>query len=555
MLRELHIRNFAVIESLDLDFNANMTVFTGETGAGKSIIVDAVGLILGDRGDSSVVRHDQNQTELSAVFTIANNPTAATLLKDADIETEQDEVIIRRVISREGRTRAFINGTPVTVQQLKQLGECLVELYGQHAHQTLLKPAEQRRLLDGYGDYDSLLTDTAKLHQQWQLCEQQLQQLSGNDEQREARLALLSYQVNELKELALTDNEYAELDARQRQLSHINQIQQTLEIAQTELHEDDQSALGLCTKHLQRLQTLSEQDKKLAPLTELLANAEIQLQELRAELRDYVEQLDTDPASLEQVEQRLDLIIDTARKHHVKPEDLYEQAAQLEHQLQSMLATGQTHAELLKQQQQILAAYTDKAAQLTQQRQKSAIKLAKKIKQQLHQLGMPSAEFKIDIQDNPAAAPTAHGNDAIRFLFSANPGQEVKPLNKVASGGELSRIGLALQVTASQSLTANTLIFDEVDAGIGGATASIVGKLLSQLGQHYQIFCVTHLAQVGACAQQHFHVAKMAGKNVTRTQVRVLDAAGREQEIARMMGGVDITEQSLAHARELLSVE
>lgn len=555
MLRELHIRHFAVVESLDLEFAPGMTVFTGETGAGKSIIVDAVGLLLGDRADSSVVRNEESQTEISGVFCIENNDSARQLLKEFEIEPDNNEVIIRRVIHHEGRSRGFINGTPATVQQLKILGESLLELHGQHSHQTLLKSTMHRQLLDNNGDYNDLLQTSQSLFHRLSEIRENISALSGDNGDRQARESLLQYQVDELEELDPREHEFEKVEARFRQLSHINQIIETVETAHSALCTDDQSALSLCIKHINRLSAIQKQDERLSSVIELVNNAQIQLEEANDELRDYLEQLDTDPKSLLETEQRMNRIIDTARKHHVAPEQLYLHSRELKKELASIKNSAGLHAEQLQQEQQTWQQYSENALLLSKSRKKAAKLLAKAIISQLHQLGMPAAQLEIRVDFDAERQASQFGLDQIEFVFSANPGQPMQALQKVASGGELSRISLAIQIATNRELSANSLIFDEVDSGIGGATAEVVGKLLHTLSHDYQVFCVTHLAQVAAFGTEHFHVSKMAGKHVTRTQVRKLSDTNRVEEIARMMGGSKITDQSLAHAREMLEVK
>ncbi|MCG8324648.1 MAG: DNA repair protein RecN [Thiotrichales bacterium] len=543
-----------MIECLDLEFGPGMTVFTGETGAGKSIIVDAMGLILGDRGDSSVVRKDQAQTEISAVFDITENAPAQLILTGLDIEFDHGEIILRRVIHEEGRSRGFINGTPVPIQQLKTLGECLVELHGQHSHQSMLKPNVQRDLLDSFGDYHSDLDEVSTLFRQWNEIQEHLQLLSGEDEDHIARISLLEYQANELTELDLGKNEFTEVDARFRQLSQLNRIIETIESASTELCDGEASALNACSSHLAALSQLREHDPKLGPVVELLNNAVIHLEETAAELRNYLGNLDTDPESLARTGQRLDSILEIARKHRVQPEELHAHARQLYRELELLKDSAGQRRELQQQNEQALQAYREAADRLNRCRNKAAKKMAAAISEQLQQLGMPAAKFEINIEHDAGGTPADRGLDRIEFRFSANPGQAPKPMSRVASGGELSRISLAVQVISMNPQQARCLVFDEVDSGIGGATAEIVGQLLHNLAATYQVFCVTHLAQVAAFGTQHFHVAKISGNNITHTQVRFLQESMRVEEIARMMGGLEITEQSLAHAKQMLKI-
>ncbi|MCS3903696.1 DNA repair protein RecN (Recombination protein N) [Methylohalomonas lacus] len=553
MLTALHIRNFAVIDEVELHFGAGMTVLTGETGAGKSIIVDALGLILGDRADSALLRAGAERCELSATFNITGNAPLQELLEEQAISGGDDELLIRRVINADGRSKAFVNGSQVALQTLKPMGELLIDIHGQHAHQSLLKRDAQRQLLDEQGDYAALLAEVADLYRQWRDVCQQLDNLAGLGEDREAKLELLRYQVQELQSLNPQPDEFEALDQEYTRLANASRLVEGAQSAYSRLADDDQ-AISVLAKRIEReLRELGRYDERLIAVADLLDNSVIQLNEAGDELRHYLDRLELDPERLQQVEQRLSAMHDLARKHHIQPETLADHLQSLSEQLQQLEASDEHYAQLRDQQQKLLDQYHAACTRLHKERQKTAAALGQTVTEQIRELGMAGGEFVIDVQAETEARPSVHGQDRIDFLVSANPGQPPRPLAKVASGGELSRISLALQVRASDSSGAASMIFDEVDAGIGGGVAEIVGQLLRQIGEHHQVFCVTHLPQVASLGHAHLRVLKMTGDSETRTRVATLSAEERVEEIARMLGGLKITEQTRAHAREMLA--
>jgi DNA repair protein RecN (Recombination protein N) len=553
MLTTLHIRDFAVIDELELKFEPGMTVFTGETGAGKSIIVDALGLVLGDRADSAMLRGGAERCEISASFDIHAIPAAKDLLEGQAIPVEDDELLIRRILSTDGRSRAFINGSPVPVQALREIGEMLVDIHGQHAHQSLLKREAQRDLLDAYGDYAPELEQVAGLYREWRSVSAQLQQLGSVGEDREARLELLRYQVQELDALGPANGEFEALETEYARLANASRLLESTQAAYQQLSEDD-AAIAVQLKRLEReLQELIRYDAGLQPIIELLQAAGIQLNEAVDELRHYVERLDLDPDSLRTTEQRLSALHDMARKHRVQPEALPQHLESLREQLDNLESSDARHAALKADETRILKDYDTACERLHQARQQAATALATAVTDQIRELGMPAGEIRIEVTPESGTLPAATGRDRVEYLVTTNPGQPPRPLGKVASGGELSRISLAIQVIGSRDSGVPTLIFDEVDAGIGGGVAEIVGKLLRQLAGHRQVFCVTHLPQVASQGQQHLRVLKMTGDKETRTRVTTLSADERVEEIARMLGGLKITDQTRAHAREMLA--
>ncbi len=552
MLTHLHIKDLAVIRSVELELNAGMTTLTGETGAGKSILIDALGLGLGNRADNQMIRGGSERAEITAVFDIAANPAARHWLQEQSLESG-DECILRRVLIRDGRSRAFINGAPAPLQLLHSLGGHLVEIHGQHAHQSLLKRNCQRTLLDAYAGHPTLVEQSQTQFQEWQSCREQLEQLRSASEERAARLDLLRYQVDELEALQLGRDELPALDSEHQRLSHAGKLQEGVAQTLDRLYDGEGSVQEALAHLTRELEVLRELDGQLATGQELLAGALIQVEEAATELRHYSETLELDPHQLEQLERRLEEIQDLARKYRIPPAELPDKLARLKTELdtleQAAIHLGQLETTLATRRNRYLEA----AGALSGSRRKAARKLERQITLRLQTLGMPHSTFRIAIDPLPEERATRNGLDQVEFLISTNPGQPLQPLSRVVSGGELSRISLAIQVATLQCGQVPTLIFDEVDAGIGGGTAEIVGKLLRQLGGRRQVLCVTHLPQVAAQGHHHLQIRKQSGAKSAHTRVEPLSEAGRVQEIARMLGGMEITEQTLAHAREMLS--
>ncbi len=552
MLVHLSIKNYAIVDHLDLELLSGMTVITGETGAGKSIMLDALGLALGDRCDNSVVRQGADKADILASFELTNIPEAKQWLIDHDLVS--DEVcILRRVINQDGRSRGYINGTPCPLSHLKLLGELLIDIHSQHEHQSLLKLETHRHLLDDYAGSRALAEQVKQLAQQWKQTQQTLQRLSSNSEEQQAKQQLLSYQLEELEKLALVDNEVEQLEAEQRNLSQADTIlsvcQQVLDICSN----DEANILSALSMSVRRLASFKEPVEGLADASNLLGNAQIQLEEAIAEVNRFVDHFDMDPLRQQQVEDRLDAIYSLARKHHIQPTELAELTQKLQDELANIEAGDEKLEELANTLQQLAKEYQQAAEKLSVLRKKAAIKLAKAVQQEMQILGMPGGQFTIELTTINASEPQLHGLETIEFLVSGNPGQPVRPLNKVASGGELSRISLAIQVITAQTSRVSTLVFDEVDVGIGGPTAEIVGKLLRKLGEQGQVLTVTHLPQVAAQGHHHLFVHKERTKNSTQTAVTALDKQQRIEELARMLGGVDLTKESLAHAEKMLT--
>ncbi|HED12608.1 MAG TPA: DNA repair protein RecN [Gammaproteobacteria bacterium] len=552
MLTHIHIWNFAIVESLDIEFDSGLTVLTGETGAGKSILLDALGLALGDRADTSVIRHGCDKADISVSFSTSETPQASAWLAQHEMQSE-NECIIRRSISRKGASKAFINGIPSTIQQLRELGEMLVDLHGQHEHQSLLHKDVQRQLLDDYANHRELLNEVAELYTHWQNLSRDFARLSQANTDRDSRLELLRYQVQELDALGLHAGETEKLEQELKRLSNANQLLTTSQTVINNLDENEQNAvsssLAQCATDIA---DLTRVDEKLIPIAELLSTSIIQVQETVSELRHYLESLELDPERLRDVEQRITDIHNLSRKHRVDPEALVELLPQLRQEQQDL---EQADVKLGDLQQQIETAqngYRKAAKKLSTSRRKTATALSEKITVAMQGLSLQGGQLKVELIDLNEAQWSGHGAEHIEFLVSANPGTPVKPLNKVASGGELSRISLAIQVITAQAARIPTLVFDEVDVGIGGSVAEIVGLQLRALGQRRQVVCVTHLPQVAALGHHHYQVSKSSDQTTTVTEITPLDTTQRIDEIARMLGGIKITAQTLSHAKEMI---
>ncbi len=552
MLTHLHIRDFAIIDELELDLAAGMTALTGETGAGKSILVGALGLALGDRADSGVVRHGRERAEISASFDIAALAPLQTWLAEQGLDADGD-CVVRRLITAEGRSRGFINGQAVPMLTLQQLGEWLVDIHGQHEHQSLLRREVQRDLLDGYAEHGPLLNELAICFQRWKSLSEQLTQSRAAADSRDARLDLLRYQVGELDALAPSDGEVAQLEEEYRRLHHAQRLLETSQQVLAQLYENDGALVSGLNQQTHELEQLLRYDQRLAPPLQLMRDAAIQLSEAAGELRDYLAGLDLDPHRLTTVEERLNSLHDFARKHRIQPEELpalhTRLAAELAAQQNSDAQLENLAAEARQQQDH----YRRLAQDLSAGRAQAAESLSAAVTARLPELGMPGGRFSIVLNARAAADFAASGMEQVEFQVSANPGQPPRPLAKVASGGELSRISLAIQVVTSRCLRVPTLVFDEVDVGIGGGVAEIVGKQLRTLGGSHQVLCITHLPQVAALAHQHLQVRKRSTGDTTVTTIAPLSDAERYEEIARMLGGVEITKQTRAHAREMVT--
>ena len=550
MLTHLHINDFTLVDTLDQELHGGLTVLTGETGAGKSILLDALSLTLGDRADADKIRTGCERADIHASFDISTLAHAQQWLKEHDLG-EGAECILRRVITAEGRSRAYINGNTVTLQQLKTLGEMLIDIHSQHEHQSLLKTSTHRRQLDAFANAEELAKQVRQAHKEWQECQHALEVTQANTDEINARFQLLRYQVEELDQLNCQPDELAELEDKQRSLAHAEQIMQSCRQVMDLCGDADDSLRDHLHKALQLLDRLPAKASATDDASNMLRDALIQVEEAQRELERYLDSFESDEQSLPAIEERLSAIYDIARKHRIAPEELASLHERLAAEL-SGLKSGDEQLEALQAAaQQALVNYQKLAQQLSKQRQHAAKKLATQVNRQLHELAMTTAELQVALQ--PTQRPSKHGDETIEFLISTNPGQPAKPLIKIASGGELSRVSLAIQVVTAQTSTTPTLIFDEVDVGIGGTTGDVVGRLLRELGQRGQVLCVTHLAQVASKANQHLRVEKIVGKKSAVTELTALEGEEKIAEIARMMGGDTDSTQSLAHAREMVT--
>lgn len=552
MLRNINIRNYAIIDQLELEFGFGLTALTGETGAGKSILLGALGLVLGDRADIDSIKQGNEFAEISAEFDILKLPDASAWLQQQELNAD-DECILRRRIAKDGRSRAYINSIPVTLQLMRQLGEMLIDIHGQHEHQSMMKAGVQRQLLDDYAAHAKLTDAVSTTYKELKAVEEHLNHLQQASNDRTNRLDLLRFQTQELDTLALEENEYTQLDEKHARLANADRLITTVQKAIDDLHDNDELNIqsGL-NGVIASLQSIIEFDDQLAPVNDLLQEAQVQIEESSAQLRLYVDSLDSDPAELANVEQRLQAVLDLSRKHHVEPKQLHDLHQQLSTELSELDHADEKLDELQAQYQALEQSYQQIAEKLSASRSKAATGLNKKITAAMQTLGMKGGVFKITV-DADDKQRAAHGIDRIEFTVSANAGQNCKPLARVASGGELARISLAIQmITASQGRIP-TLIFDEVDSGVGGGVAEIVGQHLRTLGSSNQVVCITHLPQVASQAHHHMRVHKQSDKKQTQTQVDPLNQNERIEEIARMLSGVDITQQSLAHAEEMIA--
>lgn len=554
MLTHLDIRDLAVVESLGLAFAPGLTVLTGETGAGKSILLTALGLALGDRADSAFVRPGAARAEINLGFDLADSPGSLRWLEDQELAAGT-ECLVRRTIAADGRSRAFINGSPVNLQTLQSFGQNLIEIHGQHAHVQLAKPQEQRRLLDAFSGTGQLAADVENLYRRWRQLRDELRRLTSDAAERQARLELLQFQVDELEQLDIAALRYAELVEEQTRQAGVERI---LDVGQAELealYEDETLSVYARLAHaLHSLADLARLAPELSEIRGLLQEAQLSVKEASLQLRRNLDRLDADPARLATLEQRLADVHRLARKHHLRPDELPAHLLQLRAELDRLTGGSAGTERLAEELAGIERAYRDASCALSRQRTAGAERLQGRISAIIRELGMPQGEFRVQLRSDDRAEPSAGGADSVEFLVSANPGMPLRPLARVASGGELSRIGLAIQVAATDGKRVPTLVFDEVDSGIGGGVAEVVGQKLRLLGLDRQVFCVTHLAQVASQGHRHLLVEKHSDAGGTHSSVRLIEGEARRDEIARMLGGVRITPQTLAHAREMLEL-
>ncbi len=552
MLAQLTISNFAIVRELEIDFQRGMTAITGETGAGKSIAIDALGLCLGGRAEADMVRQGATRADICARFSLKDTPSALRWLAENQLD-EGSECLLRRVISSDGRSRGFINGTAVPLSQLRDLGQHLIQIHGQHAHQLLLKPDHQKTLLDAYSGENGLMQEMSSSYRQWHQSCRTLAHHQQLSQERESRRELLQYQLKELNEFAPVAGEYENIDEEYKRLANSGQLISTGQQALMLLADGESTTLQNQLYTAQQLiGELIGMDDRLSGVANLLDEAAIQISEASDELRHYCERLDLDPNRLQELEQRLSRQIALARKHHIAPEELAAFHQQLLEEQTLLDQQESDQAELVQAVTVHHQAAMACAERLHLRRAHFAQELSDLISESMHALSMPHGQLSIDVQFT-AEHLTAEGADRVEFRVTTNPGQPLQPLSKVASGGELSRIALAIQVITARKMDTPALIFDEVDVGISGPTAAVVGKMLRQLGESTQVMCVTHLPQVAGCGNQHFYVSKETDGAMTETHMQPLDKRARLQELARLLGGSEVTRNTLANAKELLA--
>ncbi len=552
MLKRLQVRNFAIVDAIEADFDAGMTVVTGETGAGKSLLVDALGLVLGERGGGGLVRPGSGRAEFGAEFDIAALPQAGAWLAEQALDAD-GECLLRRVVGEDGRSRAFINGNAVPLQSLKALGEMLLDIHGQHFHQSLGRRDVQRDLLDHFGGLQARRAATEEAYAAWRALREQLRQLQEQDANRDSRIELLSFQTRELETLDLAEAEYETLDAEREKLRMSARLVEGLARAQAAVSDREAAnAQNLLAEACRALDALAGIDPELEGVRALLDEASIQVGEAADALHRYGDGLDLDPGRREWVEERLDAIRTVARKHRVEPGELHALHARLARELGDLSDTEAAGARLMQETEAARAAWLAEATKLSDARTQAAKKFAAQVTEAMQGLGMPGGVFEVAIERRGADDARAHGLDDIEYRISANPGQAPMPLAKVASGGELSRMSLAIQVIASDGSAIPTMVFDEVDAGVGGGVAEMVGRRLKDVAATRQVFCVTHLPQLASVADHHFRIAKLTDGKVTRTTIAGLGEDERVEELARMLGGIRITTRTREHAAEML---
>ena len=550
MLRRLSIQDFVIVDTLELDFVAGFGALTGETGAGKSILLDALGLVMGDRAESGVVRAGQKRAEISAEFDLPDAPELRAWLDEQMLDVEDDLLLLRRAVDSTGRSKAWINGASATLGQLREVGEWLADIHGQHAHHALLRADAQRGLIDRYAGLETLAADVADAWRHWQDALKALEKATTDAQSAQRERELLGWQVKELDELGFTLADWETLNQDHARLSHAAGLIEGASIAIDVLEEGEAPVVSSLERLSSRLAELGQIDTALLDAQEMINNAAIQADEALHALRAYRDRLDVDPTQLAELDARIAAITDVARKHHVQPEDIEALHQRLSAQLDTLTEAADP-ARLQARATEAEASYRALATGLSEARAPIAAQLSEQVTAAMQSLSMTGGRFEVSLV--PAPEGSAHGDERIEFLVAANPSQSPRPLAKTASGGELSRIGLAIQVITSRAAATPTMIFDEVDVGIGGRVAEIVGRMLHELGQQRQVMCVTHLPQVAACADWQWSIAKSDVAGETLSRVTLLDDDARIDEIARMLGGVEITETTRRHAAEMLA--
>ena len=552
MLKSIYINNFAIIDELELEFYHGMSVLTGETGAGKSIIIDALNLALGNRADRSVARDIKEKVEVVAEIDISKIEQAKLWLREHDLLVD-DECILRRIISADGKSKAYINSSPCSATVLRDLGNLFVDIYGQHEHQSLMVKNKQRELLDSHAGNVKNIEKLAKCYRLWQSLNKQLQDAENNQENNQSKLDFLSYQLQELDLLNLQENEAEALDEEHQRYNNAKDLyENSLVISQNLAGDDDYTLYDSVSEMITKLEKLNTIDPVLKEPLESLQNIHILIKETANTLRDYSGSVSCNPEQLKQIEERITAIEEISRKHKLKPAELYLKHKALRSELEEFQTTHENPEDIRKSKQEAEQDYRTIAKKVSAARKQAAKNLNEKITSAMQDLGMQGGRFHIDVKAKSTRDLFPDGLDDIQFLVNTNPGQPLRLLSKVASGGELSRLSLAIQIATANNLNIPTLIFDEVDTGVGGATAEMVGRHLSNLSNNAQVLCVTHLPQVAAQAHQHYKVDKIEIKDTIKTTISSLDESQRTDEIARMLGGIEMTQNTHEHAKEML---
>ncbi|MBI80074.1 MAG: DNA repair protein RecN [Gammaproteobacteria bacterium] len=551
MLSLIIIKNYAIIDHVEINLSSGLTVMTGETGAGKSILVDAIGLALGDRATTKVIRKGSNRAEISLAFDLVDSHPAIEWLKENCLD-EDGGCLIRRIVNKDGKSRAFINSHNVSLNDLKRLGDLLIEIHGQHSHQSLLKESTQREILDFISNSSNILKQVQRDHSDIITLKKQLDAID-NSKNDDGQLEFLNYQYQELKDLDIKKDELKELESRQKKLANVDKINKSLNHS-LKLLSGDESATLLNISHANKeLKAISKISDDTNEIINLLYSAEIQIDEAIKSINKIYNNLESDPLELDKIENRLSKIREISRKHKINDNDLYGLAEKFNTKILAIEDSGKVKQELKKKLFSAQSKYQSSANKLSSIRSKNIKPLEKKISNQLEQLGMPNTEFKIHLEKKDISEASNNGLDKITFTIRTNAGQDFGPLSEIASGGELSRISLALEVVRLGCSPIMTMIFDEVDSGIGGKIAEIVGRLLNKIAKNRQVLCVTHLAQVASQGKNQFRIIKKLNNNSTITEVSLLDKKKRVDEISRMLGGIDITDTTRAHAEEMIS--
>lgn len=555
MLTQLTINNFAIVRHLTLELNEGMSVITGETGAGKSIGIDALGLCLGYRSESSMIRNGADKADISATFSMQPTSPAYLWLKEHELldEDNPQECILRRMINQEGRSKAFVNNHPIPVSQLRELGQYLIHLNGQHAPQLLLKSEYQLEVVDNYANLHPLLSEMATQYHYWRKLHKQVKNFHQQCQENEARKQLLQYQVEELDEFAIKEGEFEQLEEDHARLANSEQLTELSQSVLNLLSDDNVNVDSMLYRAIRDLEELVEVDSQYQSALEMLNEALIQVQEASSEINHLANKIEQDPELLNELDQRISQTMQLARKHHITPDKLWQKHLGLKQELQTLLDFAENEEQLIADEKQAYQQCVELAEKIYHKRVDAGQKLSAQVTKQIKQLAMENGEFFIDIQHNLDKL-SANGADFVEFNLRSNLGQNAQPLAKIASGGELSRISLAVQVLTANKLSTPTIIFDEVDVGISGPTATVVGRLLRQLGKKCQVLCVTHLPQVASHGNHHFNVQKQVENNQTETKMSLLTPKERVKALARLLGGEKITDAVLANAQEMLDL-